>query len=232
MEDSAFIACEEGDLESVEVFLRNGRSVNELFQFASKNGHIEAVKFLVEKGADIHLENGYAIRWASLQGHVEVVKFLVEKGANLVVYGKKTIRWACINGQVDLVNYLIQKGVSIDNQLGDELLRLACHHGHFKIVQCLFNEGIDVRGPWPILLASTSRNFEIAKFLFEKGAKKSLLSRRTKKYLDICERTRIRAANKIGSWWIPICYDVNRECGKRMMERSWERVEKMYEERN
>lgn len=40
----------------------------------------------------------------------------------------------------------------------------------------------------------------------------------------------IRTANrKLYFWWIPICYDTERECGKRMMKREWERIEKMYD---
>ena len=44
------------------------------------------------------------------------------------------------------------------------------------------------------------------------------------------EKKRVKAVNTIGTWWIPICYDLSRECGKRMAEKSWKRVEAMFKE--
>jgi len=45
-------------------------------QWASENGYLEVVEFLVGKGANIHADNDYALRWASRNDHLEVVKFL------------------------------------------------------------------------------------------------------------------------------------------------------------
>ena len=47
-------------------------------------------------------------------------------------------------------------------------------------------------------------------------------------YAKMYEKLMKRSISAIITWWIPICYDVKRECGKRMMERSWDRVEEMY----
>jgi hypothetical protein len=43
------------------------------------------------------------------------------------------------------------------------------------------------------------------------------------------EKNIIRAQRRLYFWWIPICYDLNRESGQRMMERSWNRVQSMIE---
>ena len=42
----------------------------------SENGHIEVVRYLVEKGADIHAQNDYALIAASFIDHIEVVNYL------------------------------------------------------------------------------------------------------------------------------------------------------------
>jgi ankyrin repeat protein len=44
---------------------------------SSENGHIDVVKFLVEKGSDIHAGHDYALKWSSQYGYIEVVKFLI-----------------------------------------------------------------------------------------------------------------------------------------------------------
>jgi ankyrin repeat protein len=37
------------------------------------------VKYLVEQGADIHADDDRALIWTANNGHLEVVKYLVEK---------------------------------------------------------------------------------------------------------------------------------------------------------
>ena len=43
---------------------------------AAKNGHLDVVRYLVERGADVHADDDEAMRWASRNGHLEVVKYL------------------------------------------------------------------------------------------------------------------------------------------------------------
>ena len=40
-------------------------------------------------------------------------------------------------------------------------------------------------------------------------------------------KIRERAQKKIYFWWIPICYDVNRETGKRMMMKNLEKAKEL-----
>jgi hypothetical protein len=41
------------------------------------------VKYLVDKGANIHDFDDYALLWSAANGHLEIVEYLVEKGANV-----------------------------------------------------------------------------------------------------------------------------------------------------
>jgi hypothetical protein len=46
-------------------------------------------------------------------------------------------------------------------------------------------------------------------------------------------KIRERAQKKIYFWWIPICYDITRECGQRMMQKNLEKTKELgYEFRN
>ena len=44
-------------------------------------------------------------------------------------------------------------------------------------------------------------------------------------YDKIIDNTRNKAARKIYVWWIPICYDLNRQSGKNMMNKILNRIE-------
>jgi ankyrin repeat protein len=46
---------------------------------ASKNGHLEIVKYLVEHGSNIHAKNNDSLAWARIKGHLEVVNYLKSK---------------------------------------------------------------------------------------------------------------------------------------------------------
>ena len=58
-------------------------------RYASENGHLFVVQFLVSEGADIHVDNEYALRYASRKGHLSVVQFLVSEGANIHAIKRK-----------------------------------------------------------------------------------------------------------------------------------------------
>jgi ankyrin repeat protein len=220
-------AVRKGHLRVVKFLAEKGIDIhtNNPLIWAASSGHLEVVKYLVEKGLDIHMP----LKWASQFGHLEVVKFLVEKGADIHADHELSLRWASAEGHIEVVKFLLEKGAVIDYAI-----EFACFGCHLEVVKFLVEKGADVN----VGLRNTrfTKHFEIAKFLVKKGGDRSLLSKKTIRYVSFCEkvenRRRIAAANKIGTWWIPICYDLNRECGKRMMERSWKRVEEMYAERN
>ena len=44
----------------------------------AEHGKLDWVKFLVSQGANIHIDNHYALRWAARNGHTDVVKYILE----------------------------------------------------------------------------------------------------------------------------------------------------------
>ena len=67
---------------------------------------IETWEWLVSIGADIHAWNDYALRMASRNGHLDIVKYLVSKGADIHAWNDYALRMASLNGHLDVVNYL------------------------------------------------------------------------------------------------------------------------------
>jgi hypothetical protein len=77
-----------------------------------------------------------------------------------------------------------------------------------------------------IHFSSRNSHFEIVKYLIEKGADVNMVrSERCKQYLSFCDKMKRKAQKKIYYWWIDICYDPEKQVGKRMAERSWKSFE-------
>ena len=62
---------------------------------------------------DIHADDDWAVRYASLNGHLEVVKYLVSLGGNIRAQNNQAFRRATRNGHVEVVKYLVSLGGNI-----------------------------------------------------------------------------------------------------------------------
>jgi ankyrin repeat protein len=231
------LACTHGHVEVIEHIYEKCHDIQVFFEphfiAAVKKGHLRVVKFLADKGI-VHTNNDYALIWAASSGHLEVVKYLVEKGLDIHFKDDNALIWAASNGHFEVVKYLVEKGADIHAK-DDQPCQYACVFGHFKIAKYLLEKGAHIHAgnDYGFRRACHNGHFQVSRFLIEKGCDISLIPEidrnKVMRYITLCGKVEKRAANKIGSWWIPICYDLNRECGKRMMERSWERVKAMYE---
>ena len=115
---------------------------------ASEEGHYEAVKVLIESGAEVNMQNntGYsALMGASQHGHCDVVKLLIEKGADVNMQTK--IGWSALmiasqNGYCDLVKMLIEKGAEVNmlDNAGKSALIIASRNGHPDVIKLLIEK--------------------------------------------------------------------------------------------
>ena len=84
---------------------------NSAIRLASKEGHLEIVKYLMSLPGNIDpsAENNAAIRYASYNGHLEVVKYLMSLPCNIdpSAENNAAIRWASRNGHLEVVKYLM-----------------------------------------------------------------------------------------------------------------------------
>ncbi len=114
--DNFYEYCKEGNLNEIKklnLTLEDIRSLNNnALIWASFYGHLEVVKYLVNKGLtleDIRSYDNNALIGASLYGHLEVVKFLIDKGLTIKdIRSKdnKALIWASHNGYLEVVKYL------------------------------------------------------------------------------------------------------------------------------
>ena len=105
---------------------------------AASAGNLKMVKYLIENGADIHFHNDEAFRMACYDGHLEVVKYLVNKGgADVNVKDGYALRWAACKGHFEIVKFLIAHGASLQSSGAQEGYHLAIKYKHSDIVQLI-----------------------------------------------------------------------------------------------
>lgn len=132
---------------------------------AIKTGNLEIVKYLIKHGADIHADNGYALRiatekgflnivkylyehgvrrvdalpYAALEGHSEIVKYLIKNGENVHTKDDLAIIWAAMSGHLDIVIYLLDNDANPAVQ-NNRAIKTAANEGHVDIVAFLFQD--------------------------------------------------------------------------------------------
>jgi len=133
-------AAEQGDLQQMDSFLvgkqllnmRNACLWTPLMK-AALNGHVEAVKKLVDKGAEIDLmdKGGYtAMMLAASNNFSEVVDLLIQNGADInhieLTHGWSALIWAAKRGHRETVEVLLKH--QPDKMLQDDEQKTALDH--------------------------------------------------------------------------------------------------------
>jgi ankyrin repeat protein len=139
--DSLEIAVEYGNTELVK-HLAYPISNPHWIQTASKNGHLELIKYLVSiqsysmNLADVTANNNCAIQYASKNGHLEIVKYLVSQKADVTANNNYAIQWASKNGHLETVKYLVSQGADVTAN-NNYAIQYASWYGHLEIVKYL-----------------------------------------------------------------------------------------------
>lgn len=120
-------AAYDGDLEGVKSAVTQGASINakgkggfSALLAASRNGHFEVVKYLVEHGAEVDGRDNFrdktALLAAAFDGHYDIVKYLHEHGASInvqAVNGWTPLHDAAYIGNFEIVKYLVDEGADL-----------------------------------------------------------------------------------------------------------------------
>jgi ankyrin repeat protein len=144
------LAAELGNTKLLRELIDSGANVdteNELeetaLMVASREGRVDAVKLLLQKGADT---DGALVR-AVDAGHVEIAKLLLNAGSEIQ---SDALCHASAAGNVPLVELLLEKGADVnessanDDQYEATPLILASANGHGDVVKLLLSKGADL----------------------------------------------------------------------------------------
>ena len=144
---------------------------------ASTLGHLDLVKTLVERGADIeHATDSQStpLRGAAFDGHLDVVEYLIKRGANIDKpnqVGQSPLTIAAAMKQIETVKHLIASGANVHHKghNGDMPLHVAVESGSSDVTKILVKAGArnvpnDV-GYTPAILACCYGHNDILEFL-------------------------------------------------------------------
>ena len=134
----------------------------EALENASREGHLEIVKYLLSQGIDINMKasgvhgvaSDTALMIASGSGHLEIVQYLVEQGAGINITNcieETALMWASENGHLEVVKYLVEKGADmnvVQSLLdGGNAFTLANDNGHLEVADYLASKGAEQEKP-------------------------------------------------------------------------------------
>ena len=122
-----------------------GGHFGNLIQAAAFGGHGTMVRWLIDRGADVHARGRYGspLRAASLGGHNAVVQLLLDRGARMDTGGDNALQAAALNGHLMTSKLLISRSKEACNWLAcyESALNAASFKGHLEIVQVLLQDG-------------------------------------------------------------------------------------------
>ena len=174
-------AAQEGDIEQARELLERGADPNGSYKFnlfplheAAARGHIEMVRLLLAKGANINAykSGDTPLCEAAKKGHTEVARLLLAKGADVNGYknydGKYLHPPLSYAKTQEMVELLLARGAAVQ---GGEL-RYA-HSKEAGALELLISRGANVNFPKddpPIFWIIRKGNVELLRLLISKGA--------------------------------------------------------------
>lgn len=150
---------------------------------AAKNADREALRALLQKGADVNAAEGdgtTALHWASYRDDGDSADLLIRAGANVNAandLGATPLWTASVNGSAAMVGTLLEAGANPNAALllGETPLMAAARSGNAVVVELLIGKGANVnahaaRGQTALMWAAAQQHPGVVKVLVAHGA--------------------------------------------------------------
>jgi uncharacterized protein len=164
--------------------------INAALIYAASAGHTDAIRLLLDKGADINTTNNFgdtALMTAAEDGRTDVVELLLDKGADINAKnytGSTALMSAEFMDQTNVVELLLNKGADINAKDYDgdtALMKAADTEGNTNAVKLLLARkadinAVDAEGETALGMAREIGNTAVVQLLQQAGATASSAS--------------------------------------------------------
>jgi len=134
--------------------------------------NVEKIQELINRGADVHADDDYAVRIASENGYTEVVRLLLSRGADIHAKDNLALILAAHYGRFDVVKLLLENGANVHADNDDYALKLASENGHTEVVKLLLanDAAVHAGDDYAVRWASQKGHTEVVRLLLSRGA--------------------------------------------------------------
>jgi hypothetical protein len=219
----------EGDFQTAITTPLTKMEREQLLRFAAGSGRKDVVIYLCTcTDVNIHHQDDTVLSCAAFGEQFEIVAFLYAFDKN---WSPQSIEH-CLLFASELSSIWFRHFISVlkmpfDTEILQKALIFAAKKDNIGSVDLISTlKDVNLFDEQFAATASNFCSFKIIDFLLERGVDEENFTLTSLNCVKIFRTRKIKSANKIGTWWIPYCYDLNRESGQRMMWNSWRRVEK------
>jgi ankyrin repeat protein len=180
------LVSDNADIELLKVLVGEGADVNvkaasdgfTALHWAAANNRVDAISFLLDKGANKNARNGNNVTplfLAASKGNLDVVDDLIN---NRGVHLNDNIFSAAKNGYIGLIKYFVERRAVepfAKNQNGDTPLHEAVSYGHTNVVKYFLDEksgNVNLpnrRGETPLLVAARNGQLNVIRYLLNEA---------------------------------------------------------------
>ena len=151
---SLCVAARNGSLSVAKILVENGAAFinkNDALPLveACGSGHLDLVKFFVDKGARINsaAKDGlFPLMAAAKRNRVNIFDYLISKGAEIMNVNRESnlLEYACMCNSNDIVNYLLDKNIFTLKDIKNNFITICFHDLNDSVLNNLVRRGVDV----------------------------------------------------------------------------------------
>lgn len=128
-------------LDEMIEMIENEKDKDLLMMYSAMFHNLDFIKYLVDKGFDIHCENDYVFEISCNHNYPDITRYVISLSNGYHYINEALVSYAHI-GDIEFVDEMLGLGGDIMHR-GHEAIYFAGKYGHKKMVEFLIENGAD-----------------------------------------------------------------------------------------